>query len=255
MSIILTQTDTIAPCGTILACTSPTDGLATTPQARKAESGGSAGSGELSVTINKSDIQAGVMFESPAVGRTTWQSGTWTVRLNVTTAVSELNLIEVHVCRVNSSCGSLATVGSNTGLGISMSTTGVKTIEITGSEQSASDTDRIYIVFIFQAVNHTNPTFGFTPNQNIDTPILTYKLEGVSKDKDGNVLGSCHCFLCKDNQDNTCTYIAYDLSDGSGNYSFTGIADNDAQYFVIAWKDDTPHVFDVTDHVLQPVAE
>jgi len=82
---------------------------------------------------------------------------------------------------------------------------------------------------------------------------IYYKLEGVSKDKDGNTLGSCHCFLCKDNQDNTCSYVAYDLSDGSGNYSFTGLLDNDAQYFVIAWKDNTPHVFDVTDHVLQPV--
>jgi len=38
-------------------------------------------------------------------------------------------------------------------------------------------------------------------------------------------------------------------------YSFTGIEDNDAQYFVIGIKDDTPVVMDVTDHVLQPVVE
>lgn len=255
MSIILVQTDAVAPCGTILACTSPADGLATTPQARKAEKDGSPGSSELIVTINKNDIQAGVMFESPAVGRTTWQSGTWTVRLNITTSTTNLNLIEVHICRLSSGCSSLATVGSTTGLAISMGTTGVKTIEVTGAEQSAGATDRIYIVFIFHAVNHTNPTPGFTPDQNIDTPILTYKVEGVSKDKDGNILGSCLCFLCKDNQDNSCTYVAYDLSDGGGNYSFTGLIDNDAQYFVISWKDNTPHVFDVTDHVLQPVTE
>lgn len=171
MAVILVQTDTVAPCGTILACTSPADGLATVPQARQAEEDGSAGSGELSVTINKADIQAGVMFESPAVGQTTWQAGTYTVRLNVTTAVANLDLIEVHVCRVNSGCVSQETVGSSVGLAISMGTTGVKNVDVIGSEQSASATDRIYIVFIFQAVNHVNCTFGFTPDQNIDTPI------------------------------------------------------------------------------------
>jgi len=81
-----------------------------------------------------------------------------------------------------------------------------------------------------------------------------YKVEGITKDKNGNVLGSCLCFLCKDNQDNSCSYIAYVLSDSvTGVYSFTGLSDNDLQYFVISWKDNTPHVFDVTDHVLQPV--
>lgn len=84
---------------------------------------------------------------------------------------------------------------------------------------------------------------------------ITYKLEGVTKDKDGNTKGTCECYLCKDNGDNTCTYLAYDQSDGSGNYIFTWIVDNDSAYFVISWKDDSPHVFDVTDHVLQPVEE
>jgi len=83
-----------------------------------------------------------------------------------------------------------------------------------------------------------------------------YKLEGISKDKNGNALGSCLCFLCRDNQDNSCSYLTYMLSNSvTGAYSFTGLLDNDAKYFVISWKDDSPHVFDVTDHVLQPVLE
>jgi len=100
-----------------------------------------------------------------------------------------------------------------------------------------------------------------TPNRSaimsieIQTIQGAYKLEGVTNDKTGSTLGTCKCFLFKDNQDNTLTYVTYDESDGSGNYSFTGISDNDAQYLVVAWKDNTPHVFDVTDHVLQPVAE
>lgn len=84
----------------------------------------------------------------------------------------------------------------------------------------------------------------------------TYKLEGITKDNAGSVLGSCKCFLFKDNGDNTASFVDYQLSNAStGAYSFTGITDNDANYFVIAWKDNTPHVMDTTDHVLQPVEE
>ena len=257
MAIILVQTDFFdTPCGAMLACTSPADGLAWQARTSQAEVGGTPGVNEFTVTINRADIQAGVMFESPAVGKTIWEAGTYTVRLNVTTAVANLLLTEVHVCRVNSSCVSQATVGSTTGLTISMGSLGVKSVEVTGAEQSAADTDKIYIVLIFANSAHADAIFGFTPDQNIDTPIFTYKVEGVSKDKDGNALGSCLCFLCRDNQDNSCSYIAYVLSDSvTGAYSFTGLLNNDAQHFVISWKDNTPHVFDVTDHVLQPLVE
>ncbi len=86
--------------------------------------------------------------------------------------------------------------------------------------------------------------------------VATYKLDGITKDNIGSVLVSCKCFLVKDNGDDTYTFVAYLESDGvTGAYSFTGIVDNDAAYQVISWKDDSPHVFDVTDHVLQPVIE
>jgi hypothetical protein len=85
---------------------------------------------------------------------------------------------------------------------------------------------------------------------------VSYKLEGVTKNSSGSALGSCHTFLCIDNGDNTASFVAYQLSNAStGAYSFTGLTDNSASYFVIAWKDDSPHVMDTTDHVLQPVEE
>lgn len=80
-----------------------------------------------------------------------------------------------------------------------------------------------------------------------------YALSGVTKDASGDALGSCQVFLFKDNGDDTCSFIAHQVSNSStGAYSFTGIADGDPAYFVVAWKDDSPHVFDVSDHVLQP---
>ncbi len=88
-----------------------------------------------------------------------------------------------------------------------------------------------------------------------EAPTL-YKMDGITKDNAGVALGSCQCYLLKDNGDNTFSFIAHQVSNSStGAYSFTGLLDNSANYQVVAWKDDSPHVFDVTDHVLVPVAE
>ncbi len=90
----------------------------------------------------------------------------------------------------------------------------------------------------------------------IREPTVSYKLEGITKDDDGVALGSCECFLVKDNLDDTYTFIAHVTSNAvTGAYSFTGIPDNDANYQVISWKDDSPHVIDVTDHILTPEVE
>ena len=81
---------------------------------------------------------------------------------------------------------------------------------------------------------------------------IYYKLEGKTYNKSGSILGTCNLSLMKDNLDDTCTVVDYTTSDGSGDYSFSGIVDDDAQYQIYAWKDDSPHIFDITDHVLLP---
>jgi len=85
--------------------------------------------------------------------------------------------------------------------------------------------------------------------ESFGATVLGRTISGITKDKDGNALGSCHCYLAEDNGDNTLTYIDYVLSNATtGAYSF--IAPHGGQFLTVAWKDDTPHVFDVTDHVL-----
>lgn len=81
------------------------------------------------------------------------------------------------------------------------------------------------------------------------------RLTGFTKDVDGNLLPSCTCTLFKDNLNGTCTFVSQVTSDLGGAYLFQGIADTDPQYFVVAWKDGSPHVFDCTDHVLQPTSD
>ena len=82
-----------------------------------------------------------------------------------------------------------------------------------------------------------------------------YKIEGVTYSNiDSSILGSVDCYLYKDNLDNTLTFIDHVVSDPStGAYQFEWIPDSDAQYLVVGIKDDSPHVFDVTDHVLDPL--
>lgn len=82
--------------------------------------------------------------------------------------------------------------------------------------------------------------------------LANYKIEGKTYDQTGSELANCNLLLLKDNQDDTFDIIEHTTSDGSGDYDFDYIPDNDAQYQVYAWKDDSPHVMDVTDHVCEP---
>ena len=79
-------------------------------------------------------------------------------------------------------------------------------------------------------------------------PVLT----GITKDKDGVALGSCECaiFQRTEASPNTYEWIASTTSHvTTGAYSFDVWGGN--YYMVYASKDDSPHVFDATDHVLE----
>ncbi len=81
-------------------------------------------------------------------------------------------------------------------------------------------------------------------------------LSGVTRNNTGAPLVSCECFLFKyDGTAHTLTQIGSMVTSdaGTGAYSFTGIADSDPAYMVLAFKNGSPDVFDCTDHNLTPV--
>ena len=87
----------------------------------------------------------------------------------------------------------------------------------------------------------------------IDTTV--YEIAGVTKDQSGAPLGGCQVFLLRDNGDNTLAFLEHSVSDPvTGAYAFQGGGYGTANHLVLAWKDDAPHVFDCSDHVLQGVA-
>ncbi len=174
MSIILRQTNVAAGCGAVAGCAP--DALALAPQSLEATAGGTAGVSELTVTVAAGSIASAVMFQSASgePGSRNWSAGDWVLRMRVTTANSRLRLASAHICRFSAACGSLGTVGSLTGQNISLGTIGVKTMTVSGVPQAAGASDVAYIVLgIKNFDGAVNRSFGFVPDQEIDTPLTT----------------------------------------------------------------------------------
>lgn len=87
----------------------------------------------------------------------------------------------------------------------------------------------------------------------IDITYTPDYLTGITKDKNGTVLGSCKVSLFKvasEGPPETYTFLESKISDVvTGAYSFDVWAGK--KYMIYAEKDDSPHVFDCTDNVLE----
>jgi hypothetical protein len=146
---------------------------------RDALDGGTAGSSAVSLSV------AGDATDSPLLRVTcfvdtgvTWAAGTWTVRLNVTTANMFVSWASATIIRVNASCVVQETLGEVTGLGISLAATGVQSTTVSGSAATPSADDRILVDFGFANGSMNAQSFEFTPDQLIDSPFTEAAAEG-----------------------------------------------------------------------------
>src|SRR5206468_3935203 len=73
------------------------------------------------------------------------------------------------ICRLNSACVSQATIGTSSPA-ISLSTTGVKTTTVSGSQQAPNVNDRVAVLLAFDNDIASVQTFNFTSNQLLDSP-------------------------------------------------------------------------------------
>jgi hypothetical protein len=165
-----TQTDTAPSCdlSTAQFCF-PNAGSSTVR--KLAVDGGTAGTTTLTegVTGSAAD-ELGCRWEiAPAVG-VSWDAGTWTVRLNVTASNMNLTWDLVYICRVDSSCVNQATIGSTTGLAISLSTIGVKTATVSGAAQTPTAGDLVQVILGFDNGSMNAQTFDVLSDQLIDSP-------------------------------------------------------------------------------------
>jgi hypothetical protein len=175
MTISLQQTDT-----TTTQCSPSNDptGLnqVSSPLMTEATQGGTAGSSVHSITVgpnNLHGIQAAVYWQSNTnePNLTSWQSGNWTVRFNITGSNSNLTWDSVYIYRMSSNCGTANLVASATGMGISMGSVQVLSKTLSGSSQSASASDTIYVILAIKNSQNTNQSFSYHSDQLIDTPL------------------------------------------------------------------------------------
>ncbi len=164
MAISYVQTDTSAPAGTIAACSGK---AVQNAFARLATVGGSAGSTQV-LPIPRVDRVSAMVEIVPASG-VTWAAGEWTVPFNCTQANANVTLDGVYICRLNSSDVSQATIGSTTSIGTVLSSTGVTNVSVTGSAQTPSVGDKVYILYGFLTTGSPEAV-GWTPDQTIVSP-------------------------------------------------------------------------------------
>jgi len=138
---------------------------------RDATVGGTPGTTPASTNISGSAVNhtGGIWFRiTPAAG-VTWDAGTWTVNVNVTTANMNLTLQTCSICRVNG-ISNRATIGEATALGLSLGSTGVLTISVSGSATTPAAGDSVIVLFGVDNASKNGAAFSVTPDQLVSSP-------------------------------------------------------------------------------------
>ncbi len=176
MAIILTQTDTAADNGFNVGCSGASSAGATTAS-REATEGGTAGSSEITLDPGGNGlVRACLAFQTDVSepGTATWAAGNYVVRLNCTTSNNGTIWRETHICE-RTSGGTFNTVASLTGQTDDLATSPTvftHTVNRATVFNADSSSSTLYIVCVFEGDDHGGTSFGITPDQNIDTPIV-----------------------------------------------------------------------------------
>jgi len=166
------QTDTNTTHGVVAMCSGST--TSTAYGDTQISTSDAAGTGYETITLVKGTTAIGCAFESKSgqPGITAWAAGTYTVNINVTTANADVFWEHTYVCRCNSSGVNQETIGSTTSQHTSCGTTGTKSMSVTGAATTASATDRLYIVCVFQNTKSTaSRTIGYQNSLTVVTPL------------------------------------------------------------------------------------
>lgn len=182
MAINYQQTDTAGEFAIAAFCSADTVTASSNKAAWQASSGGSAGTAShTNYGANSSDVsRVNLNFDITIDSGTSWDAGTWTVRLNLTSAQSQngCTWTKVYICRVNSAGVNQETLGSNTAVGISLGTTGVKSANVTGNAAtSPASTDRVVVVM---SITNGSSMFGTTGTIKTDQLISSPFTSGAA---------------------------------------------------------------------------
>ncbi len=159
MAINYTQTDDDAT-----ACS--------TADPRDAVDGGTPGTSEITLSAPASSSDFWNIVIDP--GSEDWNSGDWTIRINVTDGDMDIEINRIRIVHVNSSCVEQADLyNSGGGLGISCTSAEVKTHTASAVDGVPSPTAGDMVVIEMDLQNNNTMftrTLGVTPDQDIDSP-------------------------------------------------------------------------------------
>lgn len=172
MATFYRQTDANINCALAAFCS----GLnaAPTEQSTEIDEGSLPGTTEETISIGSVDTKQRAYYMQPALAPSTdfdWNTGNWVVRIDITTASMDTFWEDSYICRVNSACTSQATIGSLIDQNISLGSTGVKTMTVSGLAQTPSVGDSFVVVLAFSTTSHAGSSAGITPDRFLDTPL------------------------------------------------------------------------------------
>lgn len=103
---------------------------------------------------------------------TDWTGGEWLVRINVVAANANYDWTDTWICRADNALASFSTVGHiEAPTPVNCAATGVKSMRVEGQPSVGLDTDRFYIVCVFDVGGAGTQRLDFLPDQLIDTPL------------------------------------------------------------------------------------
>lgn len=175
-------------------------------------------------------------------------------------SAEDLTATDVTVTNITSSNASVIVMGSFEGQGGGSTTSWTSPLTERSSQAGSSNTQKTASGIESSGQSDKTYTHVWSSSRNriggivatwTEASSVTYEINGVTYDKDGEILGSVECFLCRDNGDDTASFLEHVTSHATtGAYSFEDASYDSADHFVIFWKDNSPHVFDATDHNL-----
>jgi hypothetical protein len=100
--------------------------------------------------------------------------GNWTIRLNITTANTNVTWSGVYICAVDMVTTTSTTLGSATGLGISCGTTGVKSTTVNTVPHNLGVNESVIVIPLFDNTNSmSNASVAHDVNTIFDTTMTT----------------------------------------------------------------------------------
>ena len=174
MAVVFQQTDEVSACEPMAACAPPASLIEPIepPLVDAAmQPDGTPGSVEETMDIAAGTSAYKAFFQSGAVGQADWPAGNWTVDLRVSTAQNNIAWTGVWICRIDDTCGTVASVGSET-TSTDISAGGLFSKTVSGDATSGLDTERVYVVCEFtNSHSMTSRTVGITPSETVTSPI------------------------------------------------------------------------------------